>query len=158
MSKRSDERLQFLHDIMSHALEGGVGYWSIADDIERSGTPEQRKDIHFDWNYERYTLFCFDGDQDPETWEKLPGECGLSTKEKPIDECEGHKVDPEIIAKGLGLMNQAQAKDEENPIGWHYSQRKHVILANRENDAIDVDSGNADCIVQLGVFGKVIYG
>jgi len=155
---RSAERTQFLHDIMSTAIEGGVGYWSIADDINRSGTEERREDIYFDWVYESYTLYCFDGDTDPVTFEKIPGECALSTKENPIDRCPGHEVTPETIARGLGLGTLSETAGNEKKIGWHYSQRKHVILANRENDGGEIDAGDADCIVQLGIFGKVLNG
>lgn len=138
MTKRSAERLQFLHDVMCHALEGGVGYWSAADEI----TMHEDEDL---W-YRSYTLYCTDGG-------KEPVECGDPSKDAV---CQGHRVDPEVVARGLDLATRA-GKDDKT-IGWHYSQRDHVIRAARENDAVDVDSGDADCIVQLGIFGEVIYG
>lgn len=139
MVVRSAERTQFLYDIMATALEGGVNYWSAADDVER-GDPD--KDF-----YRSYVLYCTDGGRESV-------ECGANPKLL----CTGHKVDPDVIARGLGLGTVTEAVGNEKEIGWHYNQRKHVILANRENDAGEIDAGDADCIVQLGVFGKVIYG
>lgn len=140
---KSAQRLQFLHDVMITALEGGVGYWSVADDIVR----HENDDLF----YKRYTLYCFDPD-DP----KAAGECGLSTRENPVPICQGHLVDPDAIARGMGLATRPERDSDE--IGWHYSNRRHVIEANRENDAGAIDAGDADCIVQLSAFGKVIYG
>lgn len=139
MTKRSEERQQFLWDIMTTALEGGVGYWSVADEIDA-----HRPEDVFDWHYNSYVLYCTDGG-------KEPVDCGNGTD----DPCKGHKVTPETVAKGLGLgtLNEEKGKD----IGWHYSRRKHVITANRENEAGDIDADDADCIVQLGVFGRVIF-
>jgi hypothetical protein len=143
---KSPERVQFLRDVMITALEGGVGYWSVADQI----TIEHEND---DLWYARYTLFCLDGD-DPTG--KEAGECGLSTQEAPVPLCQGHLIDPDAIARGMGLARRPA--DQSDAIGWHISNRRHVIKANRENDAGDIDAGDADCIVQLAAFGKVIYG
>lgn len=139
MVARSAERKQFLHDIIAHALEGGVGYWSVADDIVR-GDP----DADF---YRSVVLYCSEGG-------KEPVDCGNGTD----DVCKGHRVDIEVVAKGLGLGTVSREVGEEKNIGWHYNNRKHVILANRENDAGEIDAGDADCIVQLGIFGEVVYG
>jgi hypothetical protein len=142
---KSDARVQFLHDVMITALEGGVGYWSVADQIIR----HENDDL---W-YERYTLYCLDPD-DPTG--KTAGECGLSTREKPVEVCQGHLIDPDAIARGMGLATRPEAASDE--IGWAYTGRAHVIGANRANDAGDIDAGDADCIVQLAAFGQVIYG
>lgn len=137
MPTRSADRTQFLHDIMITALEGGVGYWSVADRIER----------HEDDNlwYRSYVLYCSDGGK-----EALHCGNGLD------DTCKGHKVSTQTVTRGLALGKQPEK--DSNKIGWHYSQRKHVILADRENDGCEIDSGDADCILQLGIFGEVIFG
>lgn len=137
MPVRTAERLQFLHDVMITAISGGVSYWSVADDIVR----HENDDLF----YVSYVLYCSDGG-------KEPIECGNDVDEV----CKGHTVDPELVARGLGLGTKPEAASGE--IGWAYSQRKHVILANRESDAGEIDSVDADCIVQLGIFGKVVYG
>lgn len=138
MALRTAERLQYLHDIMVTAVEGGVGYWSVAETVRSSN------DDHW---YESYTLWCSEGGKEPVS-------CGNGTD----DPCKGHQVTPDVVAKGLGLGTLTKAEGEAQDIGWAYSQREHVILANRESDAGEIDADDADCIVQLGVFGKVIYG
>lgn len=137
---KSPERLEFLHDVMVTALEGGVGYWSVADKIVRHENDRL-------W-YASYVLFCEDPDEPKEA-----GECGLSTKEKPVPVCQGHLINPDAIARAMGLVRDPNNAD----IGWHISQRRHVIEANRENDAGEIDAGDADCIVQISAFGTVVY-
>lgn len=134
---RSAERTQMLHDVMSTALEGGVGYWSVADDIQRSGTPEERKELFFDWVYLSYVLFCqADGDEDCGNGEDSP--------------CKGHKVTIETIASGIGKAKTRETLDQDI--------RKYIVDADRENDSADIDAWGADVIVQLGIFGDLIYG
>lgn len=151
---KSAERQMFLWDVMSTALEGGVNSWSAADEIVREVDPGEDRplsDPRAMFHYSEYVLFCSEGGPEP-------SECGLSTKENPIDVCPGHRVDPDVIARGIGLASLSAVKGDQQGIGWHYSQRRHVIEGNRENDAGDIDAFDANCIVQLGVFGSVIYG
>ena len=35
---------------------------------------------------------------------------------------------------------------------------KNILIANRNNDAGDIDAEAADCIVQAGIFGEIVYG
>jgi len=139
MAAKSAERVQFLHDVMITALEGGVGYWSVADQIVR----HENDDL---W-YASYRLFCRDDDEPDGI-----SECGKDEGGK----CTGHLIDPDAIARGMGLATRPERDSDE--IGWHYSNRRHVIEANRENDAGEIDASDADCIVQLAAFEKVIYG
>lgn len=141
---RSPERTQFLHDVMITALEGGVGYWSVADDIVRHTNDDL-------W-YSSYVLFCYEGDVDPKTGVKVAGECGADDKE---GQCKGHKVTPEVVSKGLGIALDYKKHPE---IGLHKSHRAHYFEASIENDGGEIDAGDADNIVQLGIFGKVIFG
>lgn len=39
---RSEERTQFLTDILVTAVEGGIGYWSFGEDYRYDGEPEGR--------------------------------------------------------------------------------------------------------------------
>lgn len=131
------DRVQFLHDVMITALEGGVGYWSVADHIERH--PDDRL-----W-YQSFVLYCSDGGIDPV-------ECGHDESD---GVCAGHRVTPDLVVRGLSKAVTAGPNED---IGWHYNRRSHVIVANRENEGGDIDADDADCIVQLGIFGRVIYG
>jgi len=135
MATRSAERTQFIHDIMITALEGGVGYWSVADDIVRHPNDDL-------W-YEQYTLYCSEGGK-----EAL--ECGNGVDSV----CKGHRVDSELIARGLGRINRGSRDALQLAIGSMVS----IMKASEENEGGDIDADYADIIVQVGIFGKVVYG
>lgn len=148
---KSAERTQFLHDVMITALEGGINSWCYAETIVRHESDRL-------W-YASYRIVCACDDDT---------ECLASTKENPIPNCRGHVVTPEVIATGLrkatvkrgASCEYSRMESDENSvqIGWHYSQRKHVILANRENDGGEVDAYDASNIVQIALFGNVVVG
>jgi hypothetical protein len=124
---------------MCTAIEGGVGYWSAADDIVREDDPDSSFGL---FDYVSFVLYCTDGGQEPV-------ECGNRTD----DPCQGHRIDVDGIDRGLRIM-----REDRDDIGWHSTQRAHVIAAELEGDAGEIDAWDADCIVQLAAFGTVIYG
>lgn len=128
--ERSAERQQFLADILSTALEGGVNYWAQVDEIRRGGDYPDG-----DWHYESCRLFeSGDGDTT----------CHLTRQE-----CQGHTVTVETVAKGVGIILRM------SPQSRHYWS---LQFATSERDAGDVDADMADDIVQCGIFGQAIYG
>jgi hypothetical protein len=68
-----------------------------------------------------------------------------------------HRIDREVIERGLGLYYGGYLVDG-------YGDKKHHVSADvREfidscGDDGDMDAGDADNVVQLGLFGKVVYG
>jgi hypothetical protein len=48
--------------------------------------------------------------------------------------------------------------DRSNDLDLHESYRQRISEAYRENDAGEIDADDADVIVQVAVFGNVIYG
>ena len=146
---RSAERLEFLRDIMITAAYGGVSDWAYLADIN------YQEEGNY---YESYRLICEDD----------TGECIGSTKDHPVPTCPGHVITPDVVATGLlraigrpgsTCKHAGQVTDTYSQgIGWHYSQRKHVIDAARENDGGEIDAYDASCIVQLALFGTVIVG
>lgn len=103
------------------ALEGGIGYWSVAND--------------YHWQN--------DGEYD------LDGFYAL-VEETESDEPVEHRIDAQTILRGLEYFARG---------GEGY---KHVRAAARSiiagDEDIDYDAEIADCIVQAGVFGEVVYG
>lgn len=144
---RSAERTQFLHDIMICAIEGGVGYWSYADKIVRNADDDL-------W-YSEYTLYCWEGSTDPKTYDKIPDECGMSTKDVPVPACKGHRVTPDVVAHGLTVICDTKGRPD---ISLHIDYRKNIREASIENEGGDIDAGLADEIIQAGVFERCIYG
>lgn len=110
MAKRNDKREEFLDDVLTTAVEGGVQYWCMV----RQGEGDA------------YLL---------------------------IDHEDGqrHKVNIETIARGWGLYKG------ESISGQDYG--KQAMLANQTNgEDGDYDADVADIVLQLGLFGKVVYG
>jgi len=119
MANRSEKRIEFLKDVLSTAIEGGIDYWAVL------------------WDYD-----CDKGTATIQVWN--------SDNENGV---EGEKfyLTIDSVARGLKLL--VEVGDVPAEI------KKNVGLADKTNgDDGDYDSIDADCIVQMAVFGKVIYG
>jgi hypothetical protein len=132
MTKRSDERANFLANTLSTACEGGISYWASVGD--------------YDWGFPDM------GHSDGRPW--LAGEQAYVTAKVWEDDSEDvtpFDVDLETIAKGWGLfMDKTWERD--------YFQTD-AKLANRTNgEDGDVDAEVADVVLQLALFGEVVYG
>lgn len=125
---RSAERTEFLSDVLTTAVEGGINYWA-----QVSG---------YRWN-------C------------PPAERGVTVHDVVGDDIppEGRRVTLDDIARAVNAIAKAPLSDPEPvALGLHRQYRRQVVEASRENDAGDIDAGLADAIVQVAVFGEVIYG
>jgi hypothetical protein len=128
---RSSERAQFLADVLTTALEGGIGYWSAAE------------------TYRWY---------DP----KLEGgtaehEDGIANAYATIvdDDGERHEITLDTIAHGIAKL--LMPTTTFYPSG--YSDLSEFALSNRTNgEDGDYDAEIADAVVQLGIYGKVVWG
>lgn len=61
-----------------------------------------------------------------------------------------HFVTIETIAEGLATIRKGS--------GLNKSIMAAILLGDTNNDGGEIDSDAADCIVQAGIFGEVIYG
>lgn len=124
-------REQFLRDILCTAVEGGTNYWAQVSGIKREGYRADAKvgEPGFsDWSYVGYTLHDMQEDG------------------------KKHRVTSATVERGIKLLTQdTKVKLSEN-------LRKSILLANVTLDGGDIDSNIADCIVQAGIFGEVVYG
>lgn len=137
MPTRSIAREEFLGDIISTALEGGIGYWSAAHQYQY--VDELRSD--------RPVRVCVgkqQGDQARATVQELD-EDGYDF-EGPI-----HEITLDTIAHGIQLILDGKA-------GVNQRIKSNIYLANAENDAGYIDADDADVIVQAGVLGEIKYG
>jgi hypothetical protein len=68
------------------------------------------------------------------------------------DEVDGgkYRIDSQTISRGYRL-----AVKNANAIGWSGEKPPMVV---RNEDDWDFDASDADCIVQLGLFGEIVYG
>lgn len=127
MSK-SIERQQFLFDVFVTAMEGGIGYWSIASE--------------YHWQNENK--------EDLEGFYALISDCEAEDDEDgefPKDS----RIDQDVIVKGINKIIKGEVKISD-------VIRQRIIEASRNNDAGEIDANDADCIVQVGLLGELIFG
>lgn len=118
---RTPQRLQFLQDVLTTAIEGGVNYWATVTEYR---------------------------------WEHLPVGDAFAVLFDTEGDNEKHRVDVDVVAKGIGVLTGARTGDR-----WKGTYWQQFVAANRTNgDQGDYDADIADQIVQAGLFGEVVYG
>lgn len=75
-----------------------------------------------------------------------------------VDRCEihehdekNHTITPEVIEKAIAAL-------VANTVKIRPDLRKTILGASAVNDAGDIDSEAADVLVQIGLFGEIVYG
>ena len=123
-----------LHAIFVTALEGSIGYWSVATS---------------------YRWADKDGGDDLEGF----GANILETQEVPDEDEEvdeeipRHRIDAQVIARGLIALATAKK-------GPFRDLCIRILLGGQTaDDALcECDAEAADAIVQMGLFGQLVYG
>jgi hypothetical protein len=150
---------RFVLNIFTTALEGGIGYWSICTSKYRWQDAERTGDL----SKMGVTVALTEatGTVGPVAW-AWDGE-GKAPR---------FKINADVIRKGLEVIcaakgpyydpNGARTQCEAVPFLDKGTQRV-VLNANRDlGDGYDedgeVDAGVADVIVQVGLFGRVVFG
>lgn len=127
------------HGIFTTALEGGINYWAYCS--------------AYHWhNGGRLDDEGYEGYKDYEDYEGFYAiiEDSEDMPDDPDDyECKPIRIDRSVISKGYRLASGA----EGDSICW--STRKPPVVPSED---WDYDACDADCIVQLGLFGDVRYG
>jgi hypothetical protein len=133
MLSKNPAHNQFLFDIFVTALEGGIGYWSRCSKY-RIWTPNTRTSR---------------GDEvaDLANFHAVihTGSCAPEGKGE-------HRIDRSTVTRAFSRMRSGDVKHLPAEV------RKRYVRAYREHDAGDIDAGAADNIVQIGLFGEVVYG
>lgn len=133
MGTRSDERTGFLGNIITGAVEGGTGYWAQVSQYQYTMGGE--------------LCVCVgrrDGDEACATFHEME------------DDESGYKA--EGVKVTLNMVAGAVRKITDGDIGVHSAMFYAITRANRDNDAGDIDADAADAIVQVAIFGKIVYG
>jgi hypothetical protein len=63
-----------------------------------------------------------------------------------------HEITPDTIAHGITCIRRGDLRNLSD------GRRTAILAADRHNDAGDLDSDLCDCIVQVALFGDVVYG
>jgi hypothetical protein len=124
---------QLLFDLFVTALEGGINYWSSCQ--EYHWIKESHKDR---------TTFG------PGAGEDTTGFNALIAEEDGDDQVP-HTIDRKVMAKGYRLATTTW----RDRLAW--STGKPPLVVGPDTDW-DFDAGDADMIVQLGLFEDVRYG
>ena len=123
--EKSDERKQFLADVLCTYLEGGIQLGGIG------------------WVNSAVTHDDADG---------IPEYDSAVIQYEDAENGETHTVTPDTVARGLGIMAKGPVKylGEET--------RNRYLTASRENDGGDIDAPDATNIIEVALFGEVVYG
>lgn len=132
------EREQFLSDIITTALEGGIGYWSVAD--------------HYQWVDDAGVHVCVRGMHD--------SDCvrygALAVVRVLRDDDEGYEdeqrwITTATIAEGIQRLL-------DGTVSYPVWAQDELVAAVHDNDAGMIDSDDADNIVQAALLGEIVYG
>lgn len=120
------ERKEFLHNIFTTAIEGGIGYWAACEAYHWSLPGADWPD---------------DGDLDGFFADIVDFE----------DNNKKYIINRWVILNGLAKIRAGGVSINKTGLGI-------ILTGDATNDAGDIDAEWADCIVQVGLFGKIIYG
>lgn len=146
---RTREQATFLHDVFTTALEGGIGYWSQCSDyhIWKAGD-ELTPDIHGFYAVIHPTEV--DEDFGTPAWGVFDGDA----------DTQALRIDINTVETGaVRLVDQVIAA-VKNPDQIDFSRRylrQFVIAWLTDGQEGDYDASVADLVVQLGLFGTVVY-
>lgn len=163
MPVRSIERQQFLADIIITALEGGIGYWATALRYKWSktdGTALEPGGVHAiimedDDEHQAMleivtTNFVSNEGRNPSAWDLFHYGATIDPEDEDSEPLF-YKLDIDTIAVGVKACL-------EEDFSLRSDIREYIRLADKENDAGDIDADGADAIVQAALFGKLVYG
>lgn len=138
----------FLADVLCTALEGGTGYWGKVDITYRGEDGQPTADCPQDGDIVYLSAKFFD------TESFVDGEYdGSNAGFQPFI------CDYELLARGIALILGPEPTDPELAKYWTgHKTGGYVRQAVAENDAGHIDADVADAIVQMGAFGKLVFG
>jgi hypothetical protein len=129
--RRTPERSEFLSDVVTTALEGGIGYWSEASVYKWwSPTLDGGTAEHHDGLGNAYAVIDEVGDGDRDRVE--------------------HLINLDVVATGIRRIVAGDVVHED--------MTKTIREADRDNDASLLDAADCDAIVQVGLLAEVRYG
>lgn len=153
---RTEGRKEFLHSMFTTALEGGIGYWSVADEYHW-GYREQGTD---DWKSDTEGFYAI-LESAEEDWGVAEAFIAETGETQAITETQSLRVDITVIERGVNLLvdkviEATKSEDPDAPFSRKYL-RQFVIQWLTDCEDGDSDADVADFVVQLGLFGEVVY-
>ncbi len=128
----------FVHQTFTTAMEGGVNYWASVENYRwalRDASGALVKDSFGDpcEDYQGFTATLLDNED---------------------EDAEPRVVNREVIERGIRAIANGTARTNTK------LRKEMLVLVNAPEMAemLDLDAGDADCIVQAGLFGEIVYG
>jgi hypothetical protein len=146
---RTKEREQFLMDLLTTAVEGGIGYWARIYDRER--TPE------LDWV--KICLVDHSAALEDEELEIEPFQ-GYDRLDELVLACD-ERVQKYSFTVGIDDIELALLKIMADPAACkiHPNNVTQLMVAHMtDGEQGDFDADSGDWLVQIACFGEVIYG
>lgn len=139
------ERKQFYFDVFVTACEGGINYWARVRKYHWMNRDENTGK-HISDDIDGFYAVV----EDAEAYGEVEDACFPKSK-----------IDKEIIRKGVCRIINGCVKRED---GTHERLRiaedirSRICEASAQNDAGMLDAEDADCIVQVGLLGEIMFG
>lgn len=149
-----------LHYVFTTALEGGIGYWSVPTEYRWSKAGpgmEGRPDT----NIEDLDGFYAIIESNEDDWGVSEAFIAEQGQFQPITETQSLRIDIDVIERGMNLfvdkvIEATKSEDPKAPFSNKYLRQMVVQwLTDVEDGDSDVDG--CDLVVQLGLFGEVVY-
>lgn len=166
---KKTEREQFLDDVITTALEGGIGYWSMCETYTW-GDDKPTVATIFQTEEDITCRVCGQSLRDARSvteqlW-RAPVILATDAEIETITETDDGRTivldcehQPEVLTVDRALIEKAIATLLAGPVKFMSDKwRARLIGASAINDAGDIDASDADAIVQVGLFGEVVYG
>lgn len=160
--KRTQKRKEFYHYCFTTAMEGGIGYWSVLTEYHWGGVkPAVDAEVNkqqYVYDLEQFYAILESSEDDWGVEEAFISEEG---KVLPITETQSLTVDINVIERGVNLLVDkviaATKSEDENAEFSRKYLRQFVVQWLTDLQDGDSDSDVCDLVVQLGLFGTVVY-
>ena len=141
---------QFIGDILTTALEGGIGYWATCTEIERANPANDRV---FDQVLSPLTVYSakvVDREWFEFTQTSTPLEIQEARQDGDGPDFDEKEINHDTVVAGIKALLTGKVKIRADLLDQ--------VTTSIATEDCDIDADAADCIVQAGLFGEVIYG
>jgi len=147
---RTEGRMKFLHYVFTTVLEGGISYWAQCETYHWRNENRRPESTVMDADYSDLTGFYAMISPADETWGIRPGR-----------DDEHLRIDIDVIERGVnllidGIIAAHKSGDPKAPFSSEYL-RNFVIQWMTDGEDGDSDADVCDVVVQLGLFGELVY-
>lgn len=156
ITPKYNKHQNYLADMVSCALEGGISYWAIADEYKWCGVNRDNTG----WFSKEEQLANLDTDGTANAWALVMDQEEYYELSNTPDERVWLRIDKTIITRGIEVMIEQGyfATSYDTNLGWIQDHSRLWASILSDGDDGDYDAADADTIVQFGLFGKLVYG